>query len=225
MVDNDFVDDTEILDFINAGYDILWAILVKMYEDFQLSSALVTLVSNQETYDVSAFNPVVAKLRGVDVNVDGPNGRYVPIQTFEWNDRGSMPPGPNSFSGSLIKVWYTPKNIPLVDDTDALPIYIHDTWAELIVLEAALRCAMKEEGMAGNIPIIKAEIQQARADIAGEAPIRDSSSPKVATRRADLRRGHDRYGPLPRLRPWGRAAALKYRFEGMQIRVLGGIWF
>lgn len=236
MVNSPFVSEDEVLEFINSGWDTLHALLVNVFEDFQLVSTQsqgdIQLLAGVDAYSLSALNPVPYKLRGVDVNVDGPNGRFVPLQTFEWADRGSYPPGPNSFAGSKIRVWYTAKNTPLSDANPqpagtiaALPDYIQNDWAELIVLEAAILCAAKEEGMAGNIPILKGLRDQKETLIRQSAPRRDSSAPQVATRRADIRRGWDRYGALPRLRPWGRAAALKYRFEAMEVRVLGGIWY
>ena len=294
MVNNPFVQSDEMLEFLNSGWDTLWQILSDAYEDFQTSSYVVTLLSNVGEYDLSLLNPPIYKFRGADVLI---GQLLVPLEPFMFAERGSYPPGPNSFAGIPMTVRYTPQNQPLSDGTTiavasngaalpqatinvastagfnaagtlsvsstagfqtvaytgitpttftgctggagnlatgglvtipgtiaALPGYIQNNWAELIVLEAAILCATKEEGIAGNLPPLMAMRDKKEAQIKGAAPSRDSGAPRRSVRRADKLRGFNEHGPIPRLRPFAQATSLRYRFHDQSVSVLGGVW-
>lgn len=228
IVSNPAWSEDEILANINTGWAALHDTLVSLYEDWKITSSNIVLVADQEEYSVDAFDPPVYKLRGCDMLL---NGRYLPMDTYEWAERGVYPAGPNSFAGTTIRVWYIPKCLPLSDANPqpagtiaSLPTYVQDNWAEIIILEAALLCAAKEEGMAGNIPILSALLEKKVAALIANAPNRDAQSAPRGVRRADVARGYDAFGPISRLRMTGRAASLRYKFSGMAIRVNGGIW-
>lgn len=240
MVDNPYISSDECLEFINSGWTALHDVLVAKYEDFQITSTDILLVAGQGTYSLDALDPLPYKLRGVDLKVIGAATRFVPLERFMWEDRGTYPDGPNTFAGQTIRVWYIPKVLPLSDATVApygdppttqppgtiasLPSYIQDNWAEFIVLEAAIQCASKEQGMAGNLPDLMARRDQKKIEIIGVASNRDAAAPKVAVRRADRMRGWNGRGVLPQLRTWGQAASLKYMFQGMDVKIQGGIF-
>lgn len=227
-VNNENWSDDEILRNINTGWSSLHDQLVALYEDWVLTSSNVVLVANEDTYSLDDFDPPVYKTKGVDMLL---NGRYIPMDTFEWAERGIYPPGPNSFSGTTLRVWYIPKCLPLSDANPqpdgtiaSLPTYVQDNWAEIVVLEAALLCAAKEEGMAGNIPILSGLLDKRVGQLIAAAPNRDAQSAPRGVQRAAVARGYDAFGPIPRLRLTGRAPTLRYSFRGMDLKVLGGVW-
>ena len=99
--------------------------------------------------------------------------------------------------GQTVTVNYVPALTPLAAPVggsqpagtqNTLPEIIQAGWEELIVLEAAVLCAVKEEGMAGNLAVLKVLRDETKNDIEGAAANRDADAPMRLIKRADQMR-------------------------------------
>ncbi len=137
------------------------------------------------------------KLRGVDLGVNtGPNG-WVTMKKFTFNDRNKYF-YPNSAStiygvfnaqyrlmgnkimfipvpssGQPIRLWYIPRLPYLLQETDMTSISISG-WVEYIVVEAAIKAIMKEEG---DISALQMQKDALITRITAAAHNRDANEP------------------------------------------------
>lgn len=207
LVNSPFVTDTDVADFLNKGWGKLYDLLVTKYEDFFLASTPIVTVAGQENYDLSAVTPRVFKLRGVDWNLSTAADDIVALERWEWSKRGRFSGLPTIaagrvglemrylFQGQIVKikpapaggqsltVWYVPA-LTKLDDTHGIPDTVQEGWEELAVLEAALICATKEQGMAENIPALVKLRDDVLNDIEGAAMNRDAEQPMRLQKRA-----------------------------------------
>ena len=91
MENNNFVQDSELVEYINAGLAELHDILVQQYgEDYYVSSKDFTTVAGTDTYPIisSTSGPNATdfyKLRGIDAKIN--NSDYFTLQPFNFNER------------------------------------------------------------------------------------------------------------------------------------------
>ena len=93
MENNNFVQDSELVDYINAGIAELHDILVQEYgEDYYVSSKEFNTTSSKDTYPIndstSTENINISdfyKLRGIDAKINGND--WFTIAPFNFNER------------------------------------------------------------------------------------------------------------------------------------------
>ena len=116
--------------------------------------------------------PAIYKLNGVDANISGasnsPNAGWVPLSRFNWSDRDKYTTFPGQAgalnniyqmayremgnnlhilpanTNQMLRLWYVPILIQMLQDTDMLPFSISG-WSEYIVIDAAMKAMIKEE--------------------------------------------------------------------------------
>lgn len=165
--------------FINAAADELWDILVTKFEEYAVSSSALSVVASTGTYALPAD---FYKLLGVDLTVDG---EQVALKPFNFKERHRyqsadvngptypafriegtnlrLRPTPNAaYSGTL---WYVPTRTQLSSGSDTLAGM--SGWEEYVVVDAAIRCLLKEESDAQHLEVrknaLKVRIEEASA--------------------------------------------------------------
>lgn len=162
MEKSKFVKDPELTDYINSSIAELHDILVQSYgSDYFVKSTTFLTVQDQQDYPLPDD---FFKLKGVDVKLD--NSRFTTIERFNFNERNRYElsgvwdlRGIGSIRyrllGSIIKftptpdrnvpvkVWYTPRAVELVNDTDILEDF--NQWHEYIIVDVAIKMLLKEE--------------------------------------------------------------------------------
>lgn len=170
MENSTFVTDSEITGYINASYSELYDILVSRFEDYFSKELSFTLVNESSKTLPTDFY----KARGLDILVAGSDYETCRRWNFEErnnvdrartrlldgvNDRlyrvmGSklmilpQDKGPGSY-----KLWYIPRFTPLKYSSDCLGDVLD--FEEYIVVDAAMKCLIKEESDINELMVIK----------------------------------------------------------------------
>lgn len=194
MVGSTFVTDTEVTEFVNSAADELYDLLVGKHQDQHTMSSAFTTVAGTEEY---ALPTDFYKLVGVDLQIDSEWRTLDPFNLRERNNernRGSFSgvdldlprywlrkdkltllPAPSSaLSG---KIWYVPTRTQLVSTTDTLDGV--SGWEEVVVVDTAIRCLIKEESDPSALMARKQELVQRierasqRRDVSGVATATD----------------------------------------------------
>lgn len=210
MVGNNFCDDTEITEYINKSiaelYDLL---LTTTYgDDYFVSSTTITL-TGATTYNLVTAIPTFYKLKGVDIQ-DGSQWRTLrPFMFAERNRQRNAaidivdqyryrlvgnnlqfetnaPP-----ASGTIKVWFVPVATSLALGSDTFDGV--NGWEEYVVLDAAIKCLLKEESDATALMKLK-QMQLER--IMAAAPNRNAAEPQRVTDVNAIQNGeiYDVYG-------------------------------
>jgi hypothetical protein len=167
---------------------------------------------------IGAATAIPYKLRGLDLKVGTlyvpmptfnfkNRGQYVGVPNvwvaygqpvrYRFDNMG-VRLAPNPDSAKTLRVWYVPKMPALVTTVTAgqearqvakIPDYVQKAWEELVILDAAIMCAAKEEGIAGNIPILVQERNEKIVEIRSGANNRDANEGWTIAKVADLERG------------------------------------
>jgi len=195
MVGADFCDDTEITEYINKSiaelYDLL---LTTTYgDDYFVSSTNITL-TGATTYSLTSNIPTFYKLKGVDIQ-DG--GQWRTLRPFMFAERNrqrnaaidiidqyryrlvgnnlqfetNAPP-----ASGTIKVWYVPAATLLTTGSDTFDGV--NGWEEYVVLDAAIKCLVKEESDVSALVKFKEDQLQR---IMAAAPNRNAAEPQRVT--------------------------------------------
>lgn len=210
MVGSTFVDDTEITEYVNKSiaelYDLL---LTTTYgDDYFVSSTTITL-TGASTYSLASNIPTFYKLKGIDIQ-DGSVWRSLRPFMFsernrqrnaavDWIDQyryrlvgGNLQFETNNPPPSgTIKVWYVPAATKLVNGSDTFDGV--NAWEEYVVLDAAIKCLLKEESDVSALMRLKqAQLER----ILAAAPNRDAGEPQRVTDVNAVRNGevYDVYG-------------------------------
>jgi len=191
QVNSNFVEDSELTNYINASIAELYDLMVAAYgSDYFLDSAAISIVSGTEDYALPAD---FYKMRGVDVNIN--NDNWFSVRPFNFNERNrnqdvtwGLLTGPSiryRIMGSNLKfspvpdgsyncqIWYIPKAAILTTDTDVFDDL--NQWAEYVVVDAAIKMMQKEESDVSVLQSQKAELKR-RIEIMAEN--RDAGSPE-----------------------------------------------
>lgn len=157
------ITDTELNNYINGSISELYDILIQKFGDeYFLSSTTFNLVNGTDLYDLPAD---FYKLIGVDLQLT-PTTDYVTVKRFDFQERnrysasvlrgiygapqlryhvqGSklrFQPTPTDTNG--IKLWYVPTPISLSADGDTFSGF--NGWEEYVIVDAAIKCMIKEE--------------------------------------------------------------------------------
>ena len=186
MEDSGFVSDSELNDYINSSYAELYDLLVSSNSEYFLSSATSTVASGSSTITLPSD---FYKLRAVDFQS---NGRWYDIEQFSIPERNQYSSTyinlgevryrlqgstlkliPNDNAGGQYQIWYTPLPTTLSADSDE--VEEGNGWSGLVVVDAAIRCLMKEESSTTELMKIKSDLVKRVVDMAAK---RDSGKPK-----------------------------------------------
>lgn len=200
MPSGGFIDDVELVRFINSGARRLYGMLVKLDLDAYLKSQALTLAPDRVNLPSDFF-----KLGRVEVLVDG-----VPRALRRYNVQDDLQRSPHTLSGLFtvgqqsyqlrgqqlfctpnpppypnVTIWYAPDTwcksaggtaqralVQLTDYIDCV-----NGWDDLIVLEAGIKCLQKEESAWGELA---KERDRLLEEIRAEADDRDAAQPRTA---------------------------------------------
>jgi hypothetical protein len=199
MVQSEFVEDSELTNYVNASLAELHDLLISAYnEDYYMES--VSFDSDGTlSYDLpDGANYSGAgkfyKLRGVDASADG--ATWSNVRRFNFNKRNA---DSNSFlhdlsgnpsleyrlvgsqlrlnripdTGTQLRVWYHPALEPLVDDTDEFDDV--NGFIDYVVVDCAIKMLQKQED---DVSVLLAQKQALAARIAAMAANRDANEPE-----------------------------------------------
>lgn len=169
MTNSQFIDTSELTNYINMGMLELYDALIQANEDYFTTSTTLTVSAGTNT---AALPATFYKLRGLDYLL---NGAYVNVPLFNFQDRNRASTKNiwdagigdgrryRVFADNILiqdidnaagtyRAWYVPSLAPLVNNTDTLPTTLSKFgWDEYIVLFAAERMLNKEESDTADI--------------------------------------------------------------------------
>jgi hypothetical protein len=207
MIGSQFVTDSELNGYIANSYKHLYDLLVDAVEDYNLLSASFT-ISTGNTFNLPA---TFYKLRGLDDLTDSSNPRtvrkfmfaerndYLAVDRMSWapefsdvmyriegNTVAILPPERAKKTFSL---WYVPT--PTIPVADGDTVDVINGFDEFIIVDAAIKCLIKEESDTRALERIKSE-QLSRIETMKKN--RDQNLPeKVSRVRTRRRSGMDPY--------------------------------
>ncbi len=190
MVNSNFCSDTELNSWINQAASGLYDMIVSRYEDYYTTSFEFSIASG----DGYTLPNQVYKIRGLDFKI---SGDWITLHTFTFEERNN---GNRQINRALLgltnmkykwignritiipadqavgdyQVWYIPDITALSADDDELPPDLN-RWREYIVVEAAIKCLLKEESDVSGLMAEKAEMVNR---ILNMAQNRDAGAPE-----------------------------------------------
>jgi len=208
MENNNFVQDAELVTYINAGISELTDILIQEYgEDYYVQSSTFNTAASIDSYPIndstSAYDLAITdfyKLRGIDAKINGSD--FFTISPFNFNERniyqnwgtwsvlglanlryrlvgGNLVFTPKPDGVREVKIWYIPTAAQFASSTDTSTLWDDlNGYAEYVVTFAAIRMMQKEESDVTVLMTQKAELRQ-RITVA--AANRDADNPLSVT--------------------------------------------
>ncbi len=195
MVDSPFIDDTdgdsELVRVIQQSYRSLYNVIATTYKDYFIGDPVTfSIASGASTFTLDA---TFLKLAGVDRDLGG--GQWRKIRAFNFAERNNQNDRlyrnyypviryriignrlmftPAEQAAGDYRYWFTPKPIVPIDEDDTIEGY--NGWDDFIVVDAAIKCLVKEES---DVSVLLMERNQLRQDIIENAMIRDESEVDV----------------------------------------------
>lgn len=167
MKNSNFVEDSELTNYINNSISELHDLLVQAYEgDYYIETAQFLTINKQESYDLDTIitGDQLYKLRGVDAKLNG--DQWFTLQPFQFNERNRrqnfgawrylgisnvryrlvgntirFTPVPDD--SIEVRIWYVPVAKTLVNDEDELREL--NNFSEYIIVDTAIKMLQKEE--------------------------------------------------------------------------------
>lgn len=202
MENNEFVSDIELKAWTNNSLGGLDDILVTTYDDYKMTSFQSVLSGGAN--NVIPIPSNFYKLRGVDFCNQSDSAspdKWTTIYGFQFTERNrnnqnltsiALPYTNSNISARLTdagiiiqpadyaqgkyQIWYVPKFIPLVEDTDTLTIQMDtQAWVEYAVVDVCIKILNKQNLDPSGFMMEKQELKQR---IIAAAKNRDSSGPK-----------------------------------------------
>lgn len=200
---SDFITDTELTSYINTGYANLYDLLVRAFSDQYMATPETFTLSGT---NIRALPSDFYLLRGLDYDLGG--GEYVALAKYNFLERNRYRRSvartlrghptrqyrvlgsniyiePESQANGDYRLWYVPNITLLSSDSDTVDGV--NGWEEYIILDAAIRCMIKEESDPTGLMMLKSEIETRISDIASE---RDIGEPETIS---DSRHVYDEY--------------------------------
>jgi hypothetical protein len=194
---SDFVTDAELDTYINSEIAELKDLLIGAYDsDYDVQTVSFSTTANTASYALPngtnySAAPAFYKLRGVDVKLDGTN--WLSLQPFNFNERNKNLDSGWGISADLryrlvgsnimftpvpsdaheVKLWYIPVATKLSADSDTLSDL--NQYSEYVMVGAALKMIVKEEGDASALASLKLDL---RTRIVNMAQNRDAGQPE-----------------------------------------------
>lgn len=193
MENSTFIKDDELKNYINNSYAELYDILVSRFEDYFSKSESFSLTGASNNHSLPSD---LYKVRGVDYMLSTND----PVTLRRWNfdernkiartttralrgvgDRQYRVMGqnltvlPSDKAPGNYQLWYIPRYNPLSLDADTLGDVLD--FAEYIIVDAAIKCLIKEESDTSVLLAIK---QGLKARIEAMASNRDTQPDRIA---------------------------------------------
>ena len=179
-VNSNFVTMPEWNSYINQSYFELYDLLTTLYEDYYVQTPLIFPTDGSSAqYDLPDD---FYKLLGVDMGLASTTNAWVTLRKFEFASRNQFVyPQLNSTylgvfnlryrlmgntlmfiptpsGGQYLRIWYIPRLVQLLKDTDILDGI--SGWTEYVIVDAAIKALEKEESdvsvlMAQKMALIK----------------------------------------------------------------------
>ena len=184
-----FISDAELTDYINGSASSLYDMLVKAAEDYYVVSQVVPIVQGTNEYTLPTN---FYKVLGVDYTV---NSKPVPMSRFNFRDRhlynyldarpeivryatwgNSVVFRPQAPQIANFTIWYVPAITKMVLDTDTIDGV--NGWEEYIILDAAIKCMVKEES---DTTALMTQLALVKERITTMSKDRDQGEPRTTT--------------------------------------------
>jgi hypothetical protein len=183
MENSQFVSSAELYGYINSAAQDLYDILTYKMEDYYTISASVVTDGVGDTF---ALPSNFYKLVGVDYSLAG---MIQPMEKFNFQDRNNyrynaqllryriikdsivFKPTP---SAQTITIWYVPAFTKMDEAEDTFDGI--NGWEDLVVVDAAIKCLMKEESDVSGLLAEKAQLMDRIEKVANN---RDMGKPEV----------------------------------------------
>lgn len=190
MENSTFVSDTELNTFLDESAAELHGLLATSFEDYHLLSTTVTVAVGANTITLPTD---FLKLRKLEYQISTAVGDWIAVPRRSLQDahrdsadylyRGVRARGyllrsgtiwlvPESAADGTYRLWYTQSYQALASDSATLDDL--EGWHEYAILDAAIKCLLKEEADAGPLLMLKQELKQR---IQNEAASRDAGPP------------------------------------------------
>jgi len=201
MVYSLFVSDEELQRYISSSFADFYDQVVKVYADHYVDDPVSFSIASGNTHTIDEN---FYKLKGVDF-LDG--SEWVEVRSFNFNERNSTQQGdrlrryhpklryrlvgnklrfiPTDQAIGSYRYWYVPLYTPLEDDDDEMDGL--NGWEEYIVIDAAIKCLLKEETSVKELIALRQEWKEI---IAESAQNRDAGESESIT---DVYAGQDYY--------------------------------
>jgi hypothetical protein len=206
QVNSTFITDAELTSYINQSCYELYDVLIQKYGDgYWAASTTITTDGVNETY---ALAPDFYKLLGVDLQSNGsPNG-WITLRPFTMAERNRnwrpnvgpvlgfsslryrllgdklwLTPLPQA--GQQLRYWYVPRFNEMSADVDLIDGV--SGWTEYVIVDAAIKCMVKEESDPSALFAQKSALLKRIEEAAGN---RDEGAPPTVS---DVR-GNDPFG-------------------------------
>jgi hypothetical protein len=195
MVNSTFVTDAELTSYIHqSAYELYDVLITKYGNDYFTSSTDIATNGTSTKYSLPTD---FYKLLGVDLLLSANADSYITLKPFTFSDRNRysvpnlqsfygvtnlryrlngdqlwMTPTPSA--GQTLRVYYVPRMTALSAGSDKLEGV--SGWTEYVIVDAVIKCKLKEESDASAEMALKAALLQRITDAASS---RDAGSPAV----------------------------------------------
>jgi len=167
MLNTQFVTDAEILKLVDSSYRKLYNEITNRYENYYVSTATITLVPNQQDYDLPSD---LLKLLGFDISA---GDRQFTMQPWSLNERNRLISGwvgrpiryilkggqvrftPTAQQPGTVTCYYVPSPTELITSEY---VEVFNGYDEYIMVDAAIMLKQKEESDCQILLIQKAEL-------------------------------------------------------------------
>lgn len=210
-VNSPFVGLTEWNSYINQSAFELYDILTTLYEDYYVQDPLI--FSTDGTTAQYDLPDDFYKVLGVDLGLASNTNAWVSIPKFNFSARNNyifpqltstylgvfnlryrlvgntLMFIPTPSAGQSVRLWYVPRLVPLLKDTDILDGI--SGWIEYVITDAAIKALQKEES---DTSVLMAQKQALLKRIEESAMNRDAGMPDTIS---DVRSRRDNWGQSP----------------------------
>lgn len=190
MEHTQFVKDDELTSLINLSYGELYDLLVSRFEDYYSSQVTVSVTSGN-TFPMPAD---LYKIRGLDFSIA--TNDWLTVRKFNFAERNvrsrvtnrliygirrltyrlmgdTFYIQPEDQATGTYRLWYIPRFERLVNPTDIMGDVLD--FEEYVIVDAAIRCLVKEESDPSALMAIKAELKNRIINMANN---RDAEGPE-----------------------------------------------
>lgn len=201
MLDSNFVTKAEWNYYINQSYYELYDLLITTYEDYYVAPRLTFTTTSSQSYALPngqnySSAPAFYKMFGVDLGQDASQDAYSTLKKFDFIQRnryvypqvttnllgvfnmkyrvvgGNIMFIPTPSAGSTIGLWYFPRLVNLLQDSDIMDGI--SGWTEYVIVDTAIKALNKEES---DVTTLMNEKMLLKQRIEGSASNRDAGQP------------------------------------------------
>lgn len=205
MEKSKFITDDEWDSYVNDSLKELYDLVIQKYgDDYYVNSVQFTTDGSSDTYalpngtNYSAATPFY-KFLGLDLQLGNQQDSWVTIRNFSFQERnryavpnfqsfygitnlryrlqgGNLWLTPIPMSGQTMRLWYVPRSITLVEDTDSCDCF--GGWGEYVTIDAAIKALIKQELDISQLAMQKKAIIERLESVAEN---RDAGNPARVT--------------------------------------------